>query len=118
MTMIRTITLTLAALALGLTACQVAQTDLTDDSSVTPAAKIKYGKSCKECDFNLKNGLNCSISAKKTCGQGDFSVGSGWCVARKTDSKGYCSSRCGKNDACPSGYSCADLKTGAKFCLR
>lgn len=85
---------------------------------MAPATGISFGKSCDECDFNIKNGLNCSKPAKKRCGEGDLTHGGGWCVARATDSKGYCSSSCKAADDCPSGYSCQDLKTGATFCAR
>ena len=87
-------------------------------SDLVPHA-IKMGKKCSECDFNIKNGLKCTIPAKKTCGTGSLEQGSGFCVAQVTDKAGYCSGRCKSADECKSGYSCKDLKTGAgKVCVK
>jgi len=84
----------------------------------SPSKEIRYGRRCKECDFNISKGLACTIPAKKTCGS-DFSVGSGFCTARPADKKGYCSARCKSADDCKSGYSCSDLGTGAgKVCVK
>lgn len=85
---------------------------------MAPSKNIRYGKSCSECDFNIKHGLSCTKPAKKTCGAGDLEKGSGWCIARKTDSAGYCSGRCKGAADCPSGFACSDLKTGVKVCTR
>jgi hypothetical protein len=83
-----------------------------------PSENIHYGRSCDECNFNIKNGLSCTIPAKKRCGTGDLEKGAGFCVARPTDRAGYCSGRCKSSGDCPSGYSCSELSSGVKLCTR
>jgi hypothetical protein len=83
-----------------------------------PPKDIHFGKSCNECDTNLKHGLGCTISAKATCGNGDMRSGSGFCVARPTDKKGSCSARCQAASDCPGGNTCTNLGTGLSVCVR
>jgi hypothetical protein len=83
-----------------------------------PSENIRWGKSCDECDFNIKHGLHCTKPARKRCGDGDLEKGAGFCVARPTDREGYCSGRCKESGDCPSGYSCSDLGTGVKVCTK
>jgi hypothetical protein len=83
-----------------------------------PPKNISFGKSCTECDTNIKNGLHCTIPAKATCGEGEMHSGAGFCVARPTDQRGSCSARCSKASDCPSGNTCANLGTGVSVCVR
>jgi hypothetical protein len=88
------------------------------EEASSPLKNIHFGKSCSQCDTNIKHGLACTIPAKAVCGEGELTKGSGFCAARKTDKSGSCSARCTGSRECPTGYSCSDLGTGMSVCTR